>query len=99
MSEKIVENLVETIQKTINGEITIINILSICLDLMRLVVKIPNLKGSEKKDLVLRSLNLLLVKTNSDSKLIQIIPYFIDKCIDIEKGSIRISVPQSCCFF
>lgn len=97
-----VDFLVSEIEKIIESEkVTPVNILLVCLTSMQLVEKFPNMKGSEKKDLVIKAIETVIGKTNSDASLTGILPSFIDNMISVEKGKITISVdPEetiSCC--
>jgi len=84
-----------------NGEITSLNILSLCVSAMQCVETIPNLTGAMKKKIVTSALSELLVESKSDVGLINLVPSFIDTAISLEKGKVHISVtPEemaSCC--
>lgn len=97
------EFLISEIEKvTQNEKITAVNILTICLSGMQIVEKMPSLKGSEKKELVIKGIEAVLAKSNSDSALSALLPSFIDNMIGVEKGKITISIdPEetvTCCF-
>lgn len=95
--ETTVENNVDQLIACINiavgnEQITAFNILSICINLMQIVEKFPNLKGSQKKELVLRALDAAISQRGGDKGLIALIPSFIDNAISIQNGNIQISV-------
>lgn len=89
-----VDILVNTV--TCESEITVSNVLSVCVSLMQLVERYPKLKGSEKKDLVIRAIQLLIEKKGGDMSIMGMVPFFIDKAIAISNGELSIDVKSSC---
>ncbi len=97
-----VDQLTETVSKIVKDEqITTLNILSICINLMQVVEKYPKLTGNQKKELVLRALSNAVSKKGGDNALMALIPSFIDNAISIENSQVKISVNTSdvlsCC--
>lgn len=86
-----VESLVEKLEKVVgDGELSADVILSLTITSMQLVEKVKNLKGQEKKDLVLNSLEKLIEKKGGDYKeILKFIPKVIDNFIGIENGEIK----------
>lgn len=89
MMNSYVDQLVASIDSTLgpNGRITSLNLLSICINCMRLVESFPELKGIQKKDLVIKA----ITKMDSDSVIINMLPEMIDTVINLEKGTITVS--------
>ena len=81
-------------------QITSINVLSICISLMQLVERSPNMNGEQKKALVVRALTKILTSQNGDLSLLNIIPSYIDKVVSLNNGEIVINVEKmvECCF-
>ena len=81
-------------------QVTSINVLSICISLMQLAERSPNMKGEEKKALVVRALTKILTSQNGDLSLLNIIPSYIDKVVSLNNGEIVINVEKmvECCF-
>jgi hypothetical protein len=93
-----VDALVDSI--TVEGEVTFGNVLTICLSLMQLVERYPKLKGSEKKDLVIRGIQHIISKKGGNDSVMALVPVFIDKAVAINNGEISLNVPKnlfSCC--
>ena len=91
--EKNVEKLISEITTLVGGEqISLVNILSICINLMQIVEKYPNLKGPQKKDLVIKALGIYISKNEGDISVLSLIPSFIDTAINLEKGRLEISI-------
>ncbi len=86
-----VEVLVEKLEQVIgDGELSADTILSLTITSMQLVEKVKGLKGQEKKDLVLNSLEKLIEKKGGDYKdVLKLIPKVIDNFISIENGEIK----------
>lgn len=98
VDEVSVDVLIDSI--TVEGEVTFGNVLSICLSLMQLVERYPKMKGSEKKDLVIRGVRHIISKNGGNEVIMGVIPVFIDKAVSINNGEISLNVPKnffSCC--
>jgi hypothetical protein len=88
-----VDQLVASINTMVgNEQITSFNILSICMSLMQIVEKYPNLQGHQKKELVLRALDVALSKKGGNNALMALIPSFIDNVISIDNDQVKISI-------
>jgi hypothetical protein len=86
------DQLVTAINNTIGtGQITALNILSICINLMQIVEKYPKLPGKQKKELVMKALQTAISNKGGDPALMALIPSFIDNAINIENGRVQIS--------
>lgn len=101
-SDKICEVSVDILVESIavDGEVSFDNILTICLNLMQIVQRYPKLKGSEKKDLVIRAIQSIISKKGGNETVLALVPVFIDKAVAINNGEIRLDVPKnlfSCC--
>lgn len=74
------------------GQITILNILSLCVNAMQSVEKIPKLSSNQKKQIVLDVISKLIQQTGSDNSVLVLIPHFIDTAISLDKGELQISI-------
>lgn len=93
-----VDALVDSV--VVDGEVSFGNVLTICLSLMQLVERYPKLKGSEKKDLVIRAIQQIISKKGGSDGVMAMVPVFIDKAVAINNGEIRLDVSKnlfSCC--
>ena len=91
-SNRYFERLVEDVTEILNdGELTPLNILSACLHLMRLVEQSENLTGMEKKEMVINVLEDYAKKHNSDNMILSILPDFIDKSVELDRGDLTIN--------
>lgn len=80
------------------GNITIINILNICVTAMQKVEKFNKLSGPDKKQIVLGAISQLIKNKGGDDNLTTLLPSFIDTSISIEKGELNISIDgEKCC--
>lgn len=89
--------LLEDLEKIIgNGEINPMNVFSVTINLMQVTEGYGDLKGVEKKDLVLKVLKKFLENHGGDhignDTLIGLLPSFIDAAIDLDKGEVTIKV-------
>jgi hypothetical protein len=99
MSEEVKTNLdklVQETEKTLSGEASPI---TMCITAMKIVETFPNLKGSEKKKLVLDCVKVLLQKIGASEIIIDVLPSVIDNLISVEKGEIIIGNEKlsGCC--
>ena len=98
-----VDSLVLSIEKMVGDQkqINALNIATVCLNLMQLVEKAPNLKGSEKKKLVLDTIEKYLSTSGGDLGLLSVVPSFMDNMISLDKGTVTISLTpenvETCC--
>ncbi len=102
---KVVENvdaLVKAIENIMgNEEINSVNVLSLCINAMQIVEKMPKMSGEMKKKVVVSAIGELISRRKGDMSLLSLIPQFIDTTINVEKGKIHITInPEevlSCC--
>jgi replicative superfamily II helicase len=96
------ENLQKILNEFENTELSLLNIMDTLLKLMKKVETISNLKGEEKKRLVLEAIEFLLKKSKLDETFLKVLPDLIDSIISVEKGEIKIKESISknflCCF-
>jgi hypothetical protein len=96
------ENLQKILTEFENTEISPLNIMDILLKLMKKAEVISNLKGEDKKRLVLEAVEFLLKKSNLEETFLKFLPNLIDSIISVEKGEIKIKENISkkllCCF-
>lgn len=103
------ENDINSIISSLKNEfktISITNIVDSVISLMKLVGKLKQLSGSDKKFLVTQLIIFLIKETDigtideiSDSILINIVPTIIDKLISVENGELKINPKVNCgCF-
>lgn len=89
------ETLTKKMLEAFPNGITIKSLTKSVLDGMSLVGQIQNMKGSDKKQLVIDTIIFILDKTDSGAlELIEpffkdAVPELIDSLIDVEKGKIR----------
>lgn len=93
--------LVNAVEKSLDQkeEINAVNVLQICLLMMKHVESFKLMSGKEKKNAVLNALRELIQRRGGAASLsMDIIPAFIDSVIQVDKGSISIHIdPTSCC--
>jgi len=87
-------------EKLIAGDVSAINIFSVCVNAMQCVEQIPGLTGPQKKQLVLAVLTKLVTKLGADAGLLVYLPQFIDIAISIANSEIVITMQKEmvgCC--
>lgn len=84
---------------SINDKITKTNVIDICIKLMQLVEKYPNIKGEEKKRIVITVLKQFITDTLIIEEQLalllfieQILPSIIDTLISIDKKELTIKI-------
>ena len=84
-----------------NQAVTPTNVLMFSLSLMQVVEGFPDLKGKQKKELVLNVFDRYLEKYKGDKTLLQLLPSFIDTSIGLDRGEVTIKISSedisSCC--
>jgi hypothetical protein len=96
------DRLVEDVENLVgdNG-LTPLNLLSVCVNLMQTVENLPDLKGSQKKDLVVKVLEKCISGQEGDSVMLAMLPSFIDTTISVDRHEVEISLDtedvMSCC--
>ena|SRR3990167_7953193 len=89
--ELCVNKLIDAIYDTINtGMITCENALGVCINLMKIVETIPNLRGAQKKELVILAITHVVNLGKGDLPVLGLIPNFIELALNLEKGVISI---------
>jgi hypothetical protein len=100
--ENNLDKVVVEIEKILSGQkLGLDNILSVCISAMKIVEGIPKLKGAEKKELVLKSIEIVMNRTDGDITLLTILSSFIDNAISIDRGQLKFNVKPktiwNCC--
>jgi len=90
------DKLVMSIEELAQGEqLTMLNIIEICLSLMATAETIPNSTGQQRKQLVLQAIGVYLQKTGGDPSLVNLLPPFIDSAVALERGDLTIATKQA----
>lgn len=82
-----------------DGQVNLVNILSIIISFMQIVEKMPNMKGLQKKTAVMTAVSTIIKNTTSDSALLDLVPSFIDIVIGVENNGLIFepeAVAKSC---
>lgn len=82
------------------GEIDSSNIFNITINLMQFVEKYPQMKGIDKKNLVMSTIKKIINKYNLQETIFQILPIYIDNIIDVDNRNIKIDTKKKlffCC--
>lgn len=75
-----------------DGELTTLNIIAVCVNLMQIVETYPNMCGKDKKALVIKVLECYCHDHHCDEGMIVMIPGFIDTTIELDKGQMKIAM-------
>jgi len=90
------DKLVLSIQELVGGEeLSMLNIIEICLSLMTMAEQIPSTTGPQRKQIVLQAVTTYLQKTGGDPNLVNLLPPFIDAAIALEKGDTQIATQEA----
>jgi len=95
------KELLKTIEEV--KEITVSNILDVCFKLMNVAEQFISIPGVEKKKLVLDVITTFGKEKGVPEVLLALIPYFIDKAIDLKDGKLSFDEVEAaatgcCCF-
>jgi hypothetical protein len=111
-TSSIVEELYEEIKRLLHGgKLTTSNVVVVVINLMRLVEKYSELKGHQKKQVILEAVKMLINDSNDNvednEQLIMLVnmtlPSVIDVIISIDRKKIKIKIKKawkfmlSCC--
>jgi len=90
------DKLALSIQELVQGEeLSMLNIIQICLSLMTMAEKVPHTTGPQRKQIVLQAVSTYLDKTGGDPNLVNLLPPFIDAAIALEKGDTQIATQDA----
>lgn len=90
------DKLVSAIERLVQGgQLTMLNIIEICLSLMTMAEQIPNSTGPQRKQMVLQAVTTYLEKSGGDCNLVNLLPPFIDAAIALEKGDTQIAAEEA----
>jgi hypothetical protein len=90
------DKLALSIQELVGGEeLSMLNIIEICLSLMTMAEQIPSTTGPQRKQIVLQAVTTYLQKTGGDPNLVNLLPPFIDAAIALEKGDTQIATQDA----
>ena len=96
-SEKLYNDFKEIIG---DGNIDASNIMSICVNLMQIVDTVPNLRGRDKKNLVLSVFKRYSDEIPLPKMVLDMIPTVIDMVISLDRGEVVVKVVKGlfkCC--
>jgi hypothetical protein len=91
-SDKLALSIQDLVQA---NELSMLNIIQICLSLMTMAEQIPYTTGPQRKQIVLQAVATYLQKTGGDLNLVNLLPPFIDSAIALEKGDTRIATEEA----
>jgi hypothetical protein len=91
-TDKLVIGIEDLVQ---GGQLTMLNIIDICLSLMTMAENIHETTGPQRKQIVLQSVTMYLQKSGGDANLVNLLPPFIDAAIALEKGDTRIATQEA----
>jgi len=96
--EKCTNDLYKDLENILgDGSLTPINFATTCISLMQNVESFTNLRGLEKKDVILRVFEKYIAEEQPDDIVLNIIPSFIDAMISVDRGEISIKIkPEKC---
>lgn len=80
--------------------LSLLNIVSVCLNAMRVAETFPGVPGIKKKELVIQSITAFARKNGNDETMITMLPSFIDAAVALERGDAKIAaanVAAGCC--
>jgi hypothetical protein len=93
--------LVDNVEQIVGKEgLSPLNIINVCISLMKIVEKLPNTTGLQRKNLVLQGITRHAKNKGYDSAILLMLPSFIDAAIAIENGDTQIAVTDvavGCC--
>jgi hypothetical protein len=89
------DGLLKDLESIIVGnELTISNILSTCVNLMKLVEQRENIHGEQKKELILKVLKAYVLNHKGDETLLNILPYFIEVALLLDTKKLKIKAEE-----
>ena len=93
------ENLVKNIESILlNKDVNVVDIAFLCLSSMKFVESIKELKGSEKKQLVIDAITHVFKIKEWNTDMLIILPSLIETIISVDKGIYKINKDGCCCF-
>ncbi len=95
--------LLVEMENMVNGtQLTSINILTIAISVMQLIEKNKEIKGAQKKAIVVKVFELYFAKHGGDTNVLALLPPFIDMAVSLDRGELTITItPEklvACCY-
>jgi hypothetical protein len=96
--DKNLEAVVQSVENMISSKgPSAIDIMSLCVNAMQLVEKIPGLSGREKKALVISAITKVFDDRGMDKAPLFLLPSAIDTLVSVANGQVLISLKKACC--
>lgn len=96
--DKNLEAVVQSVENMISSKgPSAIDIMSLCVNAMQLVEKIPGLSGREKKALVISAITKVFDERGMDKTPLFLLPSAIDTLVSVANGQVLISLKKACC--
>ena len=85
----------------VDEDLSVGNIMSLCINVMQLVETFPGLTGEQKKHTVLQAMSRFLESKGGAVAFLAILPDFIDRIVSVNNGDISLDVTpakvMTCC--
>jgi hypothetical protein len=96
--DKNLEAVVQSVENMISNKgPSAVDIMSLCINAMQLVEKIPGLSGREKKALVISAITKVFDERGMDKAPLFLLPSAIDTLVSVANGQVLISLKKACC--
>jgi hypothetical protein len=99
--ENNVNDMVKSLKDMLKGEnINMLNIVGVCLDMMKIVSKLDDVTEEQRKEMVVQVLTIYLHENDGDVTLVEMVPSFMDAAVAISEGKVKVAVEnvQKGCF-
>jgi len=91
--ESNVNDMVKSLKEMLKGEnINMLNIVGVCLDMMKIVSKLDDVTDAQRKEMVVQVLTIYLQENDGDVSLVAMVPSFMDAAVAISQGKVQVAV-------
>lgn len=94
-----IEDKINDVIKQLNDiveekSLNMLNIVMVCIEMLKIVVKVEDLTDSQQKDIIVEVLRKYLENNNGDVTMVEMVPSFIDAAKELSSGNTKLAVEE-----
>ena len=94
-----IEHKVNDVIKQLNDileekSLNMLNIVMVCIEMMKIIVKVEDLTDAQQKDIIIDVLTKYLEQNEGDVTMVEMVPSFIDAAKELSSGNTKIAVEE-----
>jgi hypothetical protein len=94
-----IEHKVNDVIKQLNDileekSLNMLNIVMVCIEMMKIIVKVEDLTDAQQKDIIIDVLTKYLEQNEGDVTMVEMVPSFIDAAKELSNGNTKLAVEE-----